>query len=121
MTKFCLEAGINHFGSTEEANKILNYYLNSKFDKLTFMLHTDKFYKNQKKKNINFILSKKFYEKAIRRCHAKNKKIGIAICSLKTFKDLINLRFDFYKLLSVAIDNYDLIKSLKKENPFLFL
>ena len=36
MTKFCLEAGINHFGSTEEANKILNYYLNSKFDKLTF-------------------------------------------------------------------------------------
>ena len=47
-------------------------------------------------------------------------KIGIAICSLKTFKDLINLRFDFYKLLSVAIDNYDLIKSLKKRKTHFY-
>lgn len=31
MTKFFIEAGINHFGEIREANIILNNFLNSKF------------------------------------------------------------------------------------------
>ena len=50
---FFLEAGINHFGKIKEANEYLNYFLNSKFNYLTFMLQTEKFY-NKYKRKINF-------------------------------------------------------------------
>ena len=109
-----LEVGINHFGKTKEANKYLNYFLKSKFNYLTFMLQTEKFYKKYEKK-INFHLPISFYKKALRLSHKKNKKIGIAVCDLKTFKPLSNLNFDFYKLLGISINNKDLISKLKNK------
>ena len=45
-----LEAGINHFGKNIDAKKYLNFFLNSKFTHLTFMIHNDQFYKNFEKK-----------------------------------------------------------------------
>ena len=49
-TSFFLEAGINHFGKLDEANKILKFFLKSKFNSFTFMLHSKKFYDEQQKK-----------------------------------------------------------------------
>tara|TARA_X000000950_G_scaffold288332_1_gene404533 strand:- start:26392 stop:27162 length:771 start_codon:yes stop_codon:yes gene_type:complete len=121
MTTFCLEAGINHFGRIKEANKILDYFLKSKFDNLTFMLHTEKFYQKHLKKNINFTLGKKFYENAIKKCRKKRKKIGMAVCSKKTFQHFSDLNFDFYKLLSVALNQSDLIKEINKKNKPIFI
>jgi len=117
---FFLEVGINHFGKVKEANKYLNYFLNSQFNYLTFMLQTEKFYKKYIKK-INFHLPRSFYEKAIKLSHKKNKKIGIAVCDLKTFEPLSNLNFDFYKLLSVGINQFDLIGFLNKKNKSVFV
>ena len=54
-----LEVGINHFGKVKEANKYLNYFLKSKFNYLTFMLQTEKFYKKYRKNVLN-ITSKDF-------------------------------------------------------------
>ena len=50
---FVIEAGINHFGETKLAKKTLDFFVKSTFKNLTFMLHTDKFYKKclKKKKN----------------------------------------------------------------------
>ena len=45
-----LEVGINHFGKIKEANKYLNYFLKSKFNYLTFMLQSEKFYKKYRRK-----------------------------------------------------------------------
>ncbi len=115
-----LEVGINHFGKTKEANKYLNYFLKSKFNYLTFMLQSEKFYKKYRRK-IDFHLPRSFYEKALRVSHKKNKKIGIAVCDLKTFKPLSNLNFDFYKLLGISINNKDLINELRKKEKKIYI
>ena len=115
-----LEVGINHFGKIKEANKYLNYFLKSKFNYLTFMLQTEKFYKKYRKK-IDFHLPRSFYERALKLSHKKNKKIGIAVCDLKTFKPLSNLNFDFYKLLGISINNKDLISELKKKEKKIYI
>ena len=39
-----LEVGINHFGSTKEANDYLNYFLKSNYKFLTFQIQTKKVY-----------------------------------------------------------------------------
>ena len=73
MVKIYLEAGINHFGKVTEANKILNFFLKSKITNLTFMLQTSEFYKKQISLGLDFKLSKKFYELAIKKIHKKKK------------------------------------------------
>ena len=115
MKSIFIEAGINHFGNLKEANYILSYFLKSKFTNLTFMLHTKEFYNSQKKRGINFKLTKNFYISAIKKCHQKNKKLGLAVCQKDTFNELLDLKFDFYKLLSVGINQSDLVKELQKK------
>lgn len=110
-----LEAGINHFGKLRLAKKILNFFLNSSFSHLTFMIHTENFYNQFKKKNINFYLPKNFYLKALEQAHKKNKKIGLAVCDEKSFFFYKEINFDFYKLLSIAITNKKVINILNKK------
>ena len=98
-----LEAGINHFGRTTEAKKLLNFFLNSNFNHLTFMIHTSKFYEDFKNK-IDFELKNEFYEKALYLAHKKKKKIGVAVCDPVSFKKFSNIKFDFYKLLLFPIN-----------------
>jgi sialic acid synthase SpsE len=121
MESIVIEAGINHFGNLREANRILNYFLKSKFKNLTFMIHTNDFYEYQKKLGIDFKLNKEFYALAIKKCHKKNKKLGLSVCRKNTFEDLSDLKFDFYKLLSVGIKESDLIKDLIKKNKPIFI
>tara|TARA_B100001123_G_scaffold414897_1_gene514881 strand:- start:266 stop:1033 length:768 start_codon:yes stop_codon:yes gene_type:complete len=121
MKIFYLEAGTNHFGKVQEANEILNFFLNSKFQNLTFMIQTENFYVNFAKKGINFKLSKAFYTQAIKKCHAKKKKIGLAVCSTRTSEEILKLNFDFYKLLSLGINNFKLIKLLKKKRKPIYI
>jgi sialic acid synthase SpsE len=121
MKIFFLEAGTNHFGKVKEANKILNFFLNSRFQNLTFMLQTEDFYINNTKKGINFKLSKAFYKEAIKKCHAKKKKIGLAVCSAKTSEVMLELNFDFYKLLSLGINNFKLINLLKTKKKPIYI
>ena len=120
-TNFFLEAGINHFGKKILANKILNFFLKSKINNLTFMIHNDQFYQSQKQRGINFLLDKKFYEKSLEKCHKKKKKLGLAVCSLKTFKIYSNINFDFYKLLSLGINQFDLIEEIKRKKKPVFI
>ena len=44
MSLFFIEAGTNHFGIEDEANKILNLFLKSDFSNLTFMIQSESFY-----------------------------------------------------------------------------
>jgi len=122
MKVFYLEAGTNHFGKVKEANEILNFFLNSNFQNLTFMIQTEDFYINfAKKKRINFKLSKAFYAQAIKKCHAKKKKIGLAVCSVRTCEEILKLNFDFYKLLSLGINNFKLIDLLKTKKKPIYI
>ena len=42
-----LEVGLNHLGSVDEASKLINLFIKSKFKYLTFMLHKRSFYNEQ--------------------------------------------------------------------------
>ena len=53
--------------------------------------------------------------------HKKKKKIGLSVCDVETFNEIKSLKFDFYKLLSIAINNYDLIDELKKTNKTIYI
>ena len=73
------------------------------------------------KKKINYKLSREFYKKAINISHEKGKKIGLSVCDLKTFDELKDLNFDFYKLLSIGVNNHSLIEVLRKRNKHVFI
>lgn len=118
LTNFFLEAGINHFGQLDHAEKVLRFFLKSSFKNITFMIHSEKFYKKYKKRGLDFKLSNNFYYNAIKKCNKKKKKFGLAVCDNASFKDKRNLNVDFYKLLSIGIDDYKLINMLKiKKKP----
>lgn len=118
---FFIEAGINHFGDNKEVKKILRYFLNSDFQNLTFMTHTKEFYRKYKKLGFDFTLTKKTYQNLIKNCHLNNKKIGLAVCDEETFKPFSELNFDFYKLLSVSINNKNLIEILKSKKKPIYI
>ena len=122
ISKIYLEAGLNHFGSQREAKTILDFFLNSQFKYLSFMLHTKNFYEHQIKKNkINFLLKKNFYLDALKLAHKKGKKIGLALCDEKTFNELKDIDFDFYKILGISINDTTLIKKIVKKNKNTFI
>ena len=118
---FFLEAGINHFGQLDQANKILKYFLNSSFKNITYMIQSEKFYKKYKKRGLDFKLSDNFYFNAIKECKKKKKKFGLAVCDAASFKDKRDLNVDFYKLLSIGIDDYELIEMLKIKKKPIFI
>ena len=115
-----LEVGINHFGNLFEAKSYLNFFFKSDFKYLTFQIQTEKFYKKFSKK-INFELPIKFYLDAIKKSKKYNKKIGLAVCDIKSFERYQNLAFDFYKLLGISINNYKLIDILSSKKKKIFV
>jgi len=121
MDNFYLEVGHNHFGEKKEARKILNFFLKSKFQNITFMRHKRKWYDDRKKLGFNLELDKSFYKEAIAKCHSKKKKIGLSVAAEDTFLDLFDLKFDFYKLLSESINNFKLINLLNFKRKKIFI
>ena len=122
ISKIFLEVGINHFGDVNAANKIIKFFIKSKFKYLTFMIHKETFYQKQIQKNkINFILPKSFYSKAIEICKKNNKKIGLSVCDLGSCKHLMDLNFDFYKVLGVAINNEQLLQEVNRKKKPTFV
>jgi len=115
-----LEAGINHFGKSKEAEKFLDFFLSSKFTHLSFMIQTTQFYKNFENK-INFKLTNSFYKKAILLAHKKKKKIGLAVCDPISFGEVSNINFDFYKLLSISINDKLLINALNNKRKDVYI
>ena len=54
-------------------------------------------------------------------CKKKKKKFGLAVCDAASFKDKRDLNVDFYKLLSIGIDDYELIEMLKIKKKPIFI
>jgi len=118
---FILECGHNHFGNLNEAKIIANFFLKSSFKNITFMCHTKAWYENHKKNGIDFKLPINFYKKFIQKCKMKKKKVGLSVCDIETFHELKNLDFKFYKLLSIAINNFELIREIDKKKKKIYI
>tara|TARA_Y100000389_G_scaffold202984_1_gene249987 strand:- start:259 stop:1023 length:765 start_codon:yes stop_codon:yes gene_type:complete len=117
---YILEAGINHFGDKKEAEYLFKNFLKSDAKKITFMIHTQKFYDSFKSK-INFKLSFEFYKSLLFEAHQHGKQVGLSVCDLETAAEIKNLNFDFYKLLSISIKNNKLIRYLDLKNKPVYI
>ena len=114
---FVIEFGVNHLGENKYLKSFTDFYINSSFSMATLMAHSKKYYE----KNPSHKLSRDIYKKIIQRCKKKNKLIGLSICDVGTYEPLMDLKFDFYKLLSIAIVDKNLINLIKKKkNMFIF-
>jgi len=118
---FILETGTNHLGKIQKAEKFINFFIKSSFKKITFMCQSELWYKKKLKSGKNFKLPKSFYIKKLKLLHKKNKKLGLSVCDTETYNELKDVNFDFYKLLSVSINNYKLIEMLKKKNKPVYI
>jgi len=118
---FVAELGINHFGDKKELNLLINKLLKSSINSVTIMCQQRAFYEKYKKKNINFEFKPTIYQNLIKKFKKKKKKIGLSVCDASTYKDLKHLNFDFYKLLSISINDFDLIDLIKKKNKKVFV
>lgn len=111
-----LEAGLNHLGNEKKAKKYLDFFLKSKYKKMTFQINTLEYYRKNPHQ-----LSDAFYRKAIRLANSKNKKIGLAVCDPENFKNYTNFGFHFFKLLSIGIKSDKLIGLLKKTKKEIYI
>ena len=115
-TQIIIEVGMNHMGNIHKAKKYFNFFLKSEYKKITFQINTPQYYKKKP-----YILKRSFYENILKLAKKNNKQVGLAVCDINTFKPLSNLKFDFYKLLSISINDKKLIDLLKKTKKEVYI
>lgn len=115
------EVGLNHLGDEKYAKKYIDFHLRNDFESLSFQIREKKFYENEKKKK--FKLKDTFYEKIVSKYKKyKNKKIGLSVSNLDSLENIIDLKFDFFKILSIAAKDEKLINTLiKKTNSKIYI
>ena len=111
-----LEVGLNHFGKISESKRYLDFFLKSDFNFLTYQIQKESFYKNFK-----FKLPLDHYKFLIKKTHQKKKKIGLAVADINSCKDIAKLNFDFFKILSISLNDKKLISSISKFNKPVFI
>ena len=114
---FIIELGVNHLGNKKYLDNLFKSFIESSFDMATIMIQTNEYYK----KNPDHILKNSVYEKLIKISKKNNKKIGLAVCDVLTFDKVKKLKFDFYKLLSIANTNAKLIDILKYKKKHIYI
>lgn len=115
------EVGLNHLGNEDYANEYINFHLKNNFECLSFQIRENKFYQRVEKKHLK--LNKSFYKKAVDDYYKiKDKKIGLSVSNLNTIKNIIDLNFNFYKILSIAAKDTNLIDTLlAKTNADIYI
>ena len=111
-----LEVGLNHFGKVSESKRYLEFFLKSDFKYLTYQIQKEKFYKKFK-----FKLPLDHYKFLIKKTHKQKKKIGLAVTDINSCNEIAMLNFDFYKILSISLNDKKLINFISKFNKPIFI
>ncbi len=111
-----LEVGLNHFGKISESKRYLEFFLKSNFNFLTYQIQKESFYKKFK-----FKLPLDHYKFLIKKTHQKRKKIGLAVADFNSCKDIAKLNFDFFKILSISLNDKKLINFISKFKKPIFI
>tara|TARA_B100000945_G_scaffold317285_1_gene319826 strand:- start:1861 stop:2616 length:756 start_codon:yes stop_codon:yes gene_type:complete len=111
-----LEVGLNHFGRISESKRYLDFFLKSNFNFLTYQIQKESFYEKFK-----FKLPLDHYKFLIKKTHQKRKKIGLAVADLNSCKDIARLNFDFFKILSISLNDKKLINFISKFKKPIFI
>ena len=115
------EVGLNHLGNEDYANEYIDFHLKNNFECISFQIRENKFYERLEKKHLR--LNCTYYENIVNKYSIKkNKKIGLSVSNLDSIEDIINLKFNFYKILSIAAKDINLINTLlKKTNAQIYI
>ena len=111
-----LEVGLNHFGKVKESIKYLNFFLKSNFTHITYQIQKESYYEKLK-----FKLPISHYIFLINKIHKKGKKIGLAVTDINSCYEIAKLNFDFYKILSVSLNDKLLVDFINKRKKPIFL
>ncbi len=115
------EVGLNHLGNEEYANEYIDFHQNNNFECLSFQIRENKFYQSNETQHLK--LSESFYKKvADEYSNNKKKKVGLSVTNLDTIENIIDLNFNFYKILSIAANDFELIDTLiNKTNANIYI
>lgn len=117
--KIFVEIGLNHLGSSKKALDLANECLKQDIDGITLQIQPDSYYDNSKK--FRRSLDTKTYQKISYMAKKRKKLFGLAIMDLKTLKKYEVVKTDFLKILSLAFDNTELIKTVTNIKKKIFL
>ena len=101
--KIIAEIGLNHCGSLDRAQKLLNEVLNTSVDGLTFQIREKEFYDRSHPRKRE--LTDDFYKQAIKLANSNNKQFGLAISQVERVQAFNKMGVDFWKTLSWDINN----------------
>ena len=112
--KFIAEIGLNHCGSVERANEILEDLCSTSVDVISFQVRESSFYDNTHPRKVELPLS--FYKKAIGYIHKAKKLMCIAIADYDKISQFDEIGVDQWKTLSWDLSNDKLLGELQKTN-----
>ena len=112
------EIGLNHMGDKDRAIQMIEKILNSNADAISFQIREPEFYVG----NPEYLLPTSFYKYAKNIINSNGKSFGLSICDI-SYKDYSeDVSVDFYKILSWAISDYQLVKELaSSKNKHMYL
>lgn len=113
------EIGLNHKGSEDTAFRMLKKLVKTDIDAITFQIPNQEFF--EKIKEWGGALSKDFYKNAIEYTHKNNKKIGFAIMDKSLIQFLNECGADFWKSLSISINDKKLLNEFQKTEKILLV
>ena len=106
--KIFAEIGLNHLGDSKKAIHLVKECLKEDIDGITLQIQPEAYYDNSR--DFRRALDIKTYKKISSMIKKRKKLFGLAIMDLKTLEKYKSVKFDFFKILSLAFDNNELIK-----------
>ena len=117
--KIIAEIGLNHCGSVERANNLVQELNKTSVDTISFQIREKEFY--DKTHPRKFPLPISFYESIINQVHINKKELCIAIANSGMVNKLDNIGVDSWKTLSWDLENHHLHQSLQETRKPVYI
>ena len=118
MTQLIVEIGLNHNGSEERAQRMLENLLAAGIDAVTFQIREPEFYTADAPPRR---ASEDFYRKAVKIIHESGRLCGFAMCDESLIPLFDAMGADFWKTLSWDFKNYSINKRLQATGKLVFM
>ena len=115
--KIIFEIGNNHLGDIKYFDQYIDLLIKKDVKNVSFQIREEEFYKD----NNNLILNKNLLIDGFEKLRKNKIKIGYAVSDTNYKKYVGEYTPDFFKVLSWASDNLDLINYLYKDNRPIYL
>ena len=117
--KIIAEIGLNHCGSTERAQNLVQALNNTSVDAISFQIREKEFYDETHPRKFQLPIT--FYKSALNQIHSSNKELCIAIAEPEMVRKIDDIGVNTWKTLSWDLENYDLHQSLKETRKLVYI